>query len=217
MVKEEAYILKIMEETGLTRKEIAEKVQEKREELQGLISDEGALFIIGKELGIDFKAPYKNGGNIMEEKNEKKPWYEEAKEAPIAGGIFLPVAYGFEYLLQFEDINDPRNDQEVNKKDMQGNDTVKYWYYVILVAVRGKSSVIEALVEEGLLKQEKVDRIKSLDKKTEFLLELPKTARKDFGKFIAEEQLKNGETFTMKRSGKGGQTKYLFSKINKEE
>jgi len=154
---------------------------------------------------------------VEEEKEEKQPWYKEAKDAPIAGGLFLPVAYGFEYLLKFEDIKDPRNDQAVNKKDMQGNDTIKYWYYVILVAVRGKSSVIEALVEEDILKQEKVDRIKALDKKTEFLLELPKTARKDFGKFIDESKLKNGETFTMKRSGKGGQTKYLFSKIDKEE
>jgi len=205
-----------MEETGLTRKEIAEKVEEKQEELKGLISDEGALYIIGKELGIYLKL--QNGGKNMEEKEEnQKPWYEEAKEAPIAGGLFLPVAYGFEYMLKFEDITDPRNDQAVNKKDMQGNDTVKYWYYLILVGVRGKSSVIEALVEEGILTQEKVDRIKALEKKTEFLLELPKTARKDFGKFITDSKLKNGETFTMKRSGKGGQTKYLFTKVATEE
>lgn len=155
---------------------------------------------------------------MVEEKEEnQKPWYEEAKEAPIAGGLFLPIAYGFEYLLQFADINDPRNDQAVDKKDMQGNDTVKYWYYLILVGVRGKNSVIEALLEEGILTQEKVDRIKALEKKTEFLVELPKTARKDFGKFIMDSKLKNGETFTMKRSGKGGQTKYLFTKVATEE
>ena len=194
-------------------------VQEKQEELKGLISEEGALFVIGKELGVDLKSQkeVKSMVEEKEEKQEKRPWYEEAKDAPIAGGLFLPIAYGFEYLLKFEDVNDPRNDQEVNKKDMQGNDTVKYWYYVILAGVRGKTSIIDAFVEEGLLKQEKVDKIKALEKKKEYLLEIPKTARKDLGKFIVESELKSGEAFTMKRTGKGGQTKYLFTKVAKEE
>jgi len=194
-------------------------VQEKQEELKGLISEEGALFVIGKELGVDLKSQkeVKSMVEEKEEKQEKRPWYEEAKDAPIAGGLFLPIAYGFEYLLKFEDVNDPRNDQEVNKKDMQGNDTVKYWYYVILAGVRGKTSIIDAFVEEGLLKQEKVDKIKALEKKKEYLLEIPKTARKDLGAFIVESKLKSGETFTMKRTGKGGQTKYLFTKVAKEE
>ncbi|MFW9898159.1 MAG: DUF2240 family protein [Candidatus Thorarchaeota archaeon] len=51
----EAYINKIIEETGLTRKEIENLVEEKKIELRGLISDEGALFIIAKELGVDVK------------------------------------------------------------------------------------------------------------------------------------------------------------------
>jgi len=51
----EAYINKIIEETGLTRKEIENLVEEKKIELKGLISEEGALFIIAKELGVDVK------------------------------------------------------------------------------------------------------------------------------------------------------------------
>ncbi|MFX0188794.1 MAG: DUF2240 family protein [Candidatus Hodarchaeota archaeon] len=51
----EAYINKIIEETGLTRKEIEDLVKEKKIDLKGLISDEGALFIIAKELGVDVK------------------------------------------------------------------------------------------------------------------------------------------------------------------
>ncbi|TFG25237.1 MAG: DUF2240 family protein [Promethearchaeota archaeon] len=51
----EAYINKIFEETGLTRKEIKDLVEEKKVELKGLISEEGALFIIAKELGVDVK------------------------------------------------------------------------------------------------------------------------------------------------------------------
>lgn len=54
-IKSESYITKIIEETGLNRKEIQDLVTEKKEELRGLISEEGALFIIAKELGVDVK------------------------------------------------------------------------------------------------------------------------------------------------------------------
>ncbi|MHA2392943.1 MAG: DUF2240 family protein, partial [Promethearchaeota archaeon] len=54
-MKAEAYINKILENTGLTRKEIQDMVEEKKVELKGLISEEGALFIIARELGVDVK------------------------------------------------------------------------------------------------------------------------------------------------------------------
>ena len=54
-MKIDLYVNKIIEDTGLTRKEIQNLVEEKKEELKGLISDEGALFIIAKELGVDVK------------------------------------------------------------------------------------------------------------------------------------------------------------------
>ncbi|MHA1804300.1 MAG: DUF2240 family protein [Promethearchaeota archaeon] len=54
-MKMQAYINKIIEKTGLSKKEIQERVEEKIKELKGLISDEGALFIIAKELGVDVK------------------------------------------------------------------------------------------------------------------------------------------------------------------
>ncbi|MBY9016898.1 MAG: DUF2240 family protein [Candidatus Lokiarchaeota archaeon] len=52
-MKTEAYINKIIEDTGLSKKEIQNLVEEKKEELKGLISDEGALFVIAKELGVE--------------------------------------------------------------------------------------------------------------------------------------------------------------------
>ena len=55
LMKTESYINKIVEDTGLTRKEINAMVEEKKNELKGLISEEGALFIIAKELGVDVK------------------------------------------------------------------------------------------------------------------------------------------------------------------
>ncbi len=54
-MKTEIYVNKIIEDTGLTRKEIQSLVEDKKNELKGLISDEGALFIIAKELGVDIK------------------------------------------------------------------------------------------------------------------------------------------------------------------
>ncbi|UCC21025.1 MAG: DUF2240 family protein [Promethearchaeota archaeon] len=59
-MKTELYINKIIEDTGLTRKEIQNLVEEKKTELKGLISDEGALFIIAKELGVDIKGENKD-------------------------------------------------------------------------------------------------------------------------------------------------------------
>ena len=54
-MKTEVYINKIIEDTGLSRKEINDMMEEKKSELKGLISEEGALFIIAKELGVDVK------------------------------------------------------------------------------------------------------------------------------------------------------------------
>ena len=65
-MKSEAYINKIIESTGLTRKEIQELVENKKVELKGLISDEGALFIIARELGVDVKEESKDLLNDIE-------------------------------------------------------------------------------------------------------------------------------------------------------
>ena len=62
----EDYINKIMDETGLTPKEIQELVNEKKAELKGLISDEGALLIIAKELMVDVKTQEKEYLNEIE-------------------------------------------------------------------------------------------------------------------------------------------------------
>ncbi|MFX1380588.1 MAG: DUF2240 family protein [Promethearchaeota archaeon] len=59
-MKTEVYVNKIIEDTGLTRKEIQNLVEDKKNELKGLISEEGALFIIAKELGVDIKGESKD-------------------------------------------------------------------------------------------------------------------------------------------------------------
>lgn len=67
-MKTEIYIRKIVENTGLQRNEIQELVEGKKKELKGLISDEGALFIIAKELGVDVKEETQN---LLEDINIK--------------------------------------------------------------------------------------------------------------------------------------------------
>ena len=65
-MKTEAYINKIIEDTGLSRADIQSLVEEKKEELKGLISDEGALFVIAKELGVDVTSENKELLNDIE-------------------------------------------------------------------------------------------------------------------------------------------------------
>ena len=48
-------ITKISTESGLNEKEILDKISEKQEELSGLISVEGAAYIVAKELGINIR------------------------------------------------------------------------------------------------------------------------------------------------------------------
>src|SRR3989338_2595756 len=45
-------ITKIAADSGLNESEIKARVQEKQEELSGLISEEGAVYIVAKELGV---------------------------------------------------------------------------------------------------------------------------------------------------------------------
>lgn len=147
-----------------------------------------------------------------EENQEKKPWYEDASTAPIAGSPFLPIGNGFEYYLKFEDINSPEQDQEVEKQDLQGRTIKKYWYKVVLAGVRvANKTLVDALQYEY---PEKVERIKALKAKEEYILELPKTARRDLGIFILKSKLKSGEAFSMMRTGKGGRTRYVFKRLS---
>ena len=64
----ESYINKIMDETGLSRKDIQDLVDEKKAELKGLITDDGALLLIAKELKVEVKKENKDFINDIEVK-----------------------------------------------------------------------------------------------------------------------------------------------------
>ena len=56
----ETYIKKIIIETGLNRKEIKSMVEEKIIQLKGLISEEGALYVVAKELSVEISGGFEN-------------------------------------------------------------------------------------------------------------------------------------------------------------
>lgn len=68
MSENEEYINKIIQKTGLSKKEIQKRMEEKKIALKGLISDEGALFIVAKELGVEIQ----NKNKLTSEKIEIK-------------------------------------------------------------------------------------------------------------------------------------------------
>lgn len=66
--KEMGRIKKIMGETGMSEVDVVNLAKEKMIELKGLISEEGAVYIVGKELGVDVpESGKKDGGdgNVM--------------------------------------------------------------------------------------------------------------------------------------------------------
>ena len=64
--KVKAFIDKIVEQTGITPTELKKMVDAKKKELKGLISEEGALFIIAKELGVDLSKKKDPFGELIE-------------------------------------------------------------------------------------------------------------------------------------------------------
>jgi len=57
-----------MDETGLSRKDIQDLMDEKKTELKGLITDDGALLLIAKELKVEVKKESKDTINDIEVK-----------------------------------------------------------------------------------------------------------------------------------------------------
>ena len=49
----EELVKRISFASGMTEEEITAKIEDKKLELSGLISDEGAAYIVAKEIGID--------------------------------------------------------------------------------------------------------------------------------------------------------------------
>ena len=75
-------IEKIISETELTEKDIMASVKDKKQELKGLISDEGALFIVAKEFGVELPKKRKNLSDDLGIKNPNIKKIIDAKTTP---------------------------------------------------------------------------------------------------------------------------------------
>ncbi len=62
--KDTALIEDIAKKSGIKKEDIEKKIEEKEKEFEGLVSREGAIYIIGKELGIDMPKPKAESLNI---------------------------------------------------------------------------------------------------------------------------------------------------------
>lgn len=69
--KERGVIEKIMGETGLTWDDVVNLAREKGVELKGLINEKGAIYIVGKELGVGVGGVFKEVGGSVGDDGDK--------------------------------------------------------------------------------------------------------------------------------------------------
>ena len=69
----------IHNQTGYTFKEIEKLVEDKREELKGLISEEGALFVITKDLGVELRSE----AEVKKEQNDQDMFNDDITEIEV--------------------------------------------------------------------------------------------------------------------------------------
>lgn len=209
----EKYYKAIMEQCGCTRKEIDELVKGKREELKGLISEEGALFVISKEYGIELTSikKIKNGGNTK--MSEENNYLIELSKLDV-GGNYVPSADGL--IVTFKLVDHTKKYTEV-EKTYEGKKNVKHQWAVVVHGISfNKKAYREILTdsEEGI---KKLKRIDEFEKGNESVLELSRTASKQLGVFMLENKITSEHLIKYLRTGTGGKTQYAFKKIGKTE
>jgi len=213
MGKFEKYYNQIIEETGLSIEDIQKAVSEKKEELKGLISDEGALFIVGRDLGIDLKiAPPKDKGP------ESGNWMEDLANVEI--GTFekdeeeLKIAKGYNYTFKMVDSRKkPAEIKDVFKGKESKQTKFQFWVKLIGVAP-SKSAYAEILKDE---KSFIFDWVNALQKGNDYKLKLSKTAAKQFAQFCLDEQINDDSIIRYTRFGESGSTTYEFKKLGKKD
>lgn len=207
----EKSITQIIEQTGLSQEDIQQKVSEKIEELSGLISEEGALFVISKELGVELEIP-------KDVKPESDNWMEEYANFEI--GSFekdeqeLKIAKGYQYT--FKMIDSRKKPAEV-KDIFKGVESkqMKYLFWVKLIGVApSKSAYAEILKDEKPFIHEWVNELK---KGNDYKLKLSKTAAKQFARFCLDEQINDDSIIRYMRLGESRGTLYEFKKLGKSE
>ena len=213
MGKLEKFYNKIIEETGLAKEDIQKAVQEKKEELKGLISDEGALFIIGKEFGVDLKIPPPKN-----KEPESENWMEDLANVEI--GTFeideeeLKIAKGYNYTFKMIDSRKKPDEVKDIFKGVESKQT-KFQFWVKLIGVAPSKNMYGEL-----LKEEKpfiFDWVNGLKKGNDYKWKISKTAAKQFAQFCLDEQINDDSIIRFTRFGESGTTTYEFKKLGKKD
>ena len=209
----EGYYRAIMEQCGSTRKEIDELVQEKKEELKGLISTEGALYILSKEFGIELTSKkIKNGGKTKMSEEKKTNWLEDLAILDV-GGNYVPSAEGL--IVTFKLIDHTEEPNEV-QKTFEGKPAgiKKQWKVTVHGLSFNKKLYKDLLADKN---PDKLEMINDFQKGKETILELSKTASKQLAIFMLEKKITSNDLIKYLRTGDSFDTEYQFKKAGKTE
>lgn len=209
MDKEKA-IIQIIEQTGLEKKEIQKLVKGKIEEFKGLISEEGALFVVAKELEVELE--------VKGKEPESDNWMEDLANVEI--GSFekdeelLKIAKGYNYTFKMLDSRKkPAEVKDVFKGVEQKQ--VKYQFWVKLIGVApSKKAYAEILKDE---KPFIFEWVNALVKGKDYKWKISKSAAKQFAQFCLDEQINDDSIIRYTRFGESGTTTYEFKKLGKTE
>jgi len=180
-------IRQISKEANLLFTDVGDMVNQKQEELKGLVSVEGAIFIVGKELGVNV--------------DPVKPKKTEVDDLSIFDDIdlstnefnpFLKVKNGIVYTLKLIDpTKKPR-------PSIDGYGNTQYIWEVRLLDISPKKAMVEEDKEGKLL----------FIKNKVYSFGLKKTAMRRLKDYW--ESIGTPDEFTFERVGQSFQTDYVF-------
>jgi hypothetical protein len=166
------YIRSIMIETGMLEDEVYALVQDKKDQLKGLVSTEGALFIICKELGITIIKDVVNELKDVESgwKDVESGWKDVVKKAVVEkedwksflgslprdeGGSkktpSLVLKDNITYLLKINTKIEPYHHHEDAATNTYGKDYDSWKFVVTLIKVKDEDSY-DDVFQKGDLK-----------------------------------------------------------------
>lgn len=163
------------------------------------------------------KSKIKNGGKtkMSEEKKEgEKPAYLYELAKLDVGGNYVPSADGL--IVTFKLVDPTKKYIEV-EKSYEGRKSIKHQWDVTVHGLSfNKKAYREILTdsEEGV---KKLKRIDEFEKGNIAVLELSKTASKQLGLFMLENDITSKDLIKYLRTGTGNKTQYAFKKLGKTE
>jgi len=131
-------------------------------------------------------------------------WLEKLSKMDVGGGDFLTLANGFEYIFSIKTEIELREVEKTYEGKPSGT---KFQWRCNLFDLKIEQPVLsEALKLTNLKKHEKIMSIK---KGQDYILEIPKGASRDLAEFLLKQEKKD-ILISMIRTGEKNTTKYNF-------